>query len=1219
MNPALSAPSSLGLPGFSPADLHDPAGLTRLMAAFRAALSERDPGLAQRYAQWLAEGAPALAEGASAKAESELLIEVSRHVSAFLARLFGLEAEAAAHRQRVLEQRRRFLFRKSFVAKRAAKRPAPAASAGAEPSAEPSAEHTDDLAAIELKLAALLGAPLDEQRLADAVLARLEAAGTATVSDPLLELAERFVLACREKHAHRDWASLHLPHRVNWSALVPLEPAPDVAPDAVRGPDSARRPRDGFALTDDRGPLSQRLGQIDTCLFCHERGVDSCRHGLRDKQGAVKSNPLEIPLEGCPLDERISESHRLADEGDPLAALALVVIDNPMCPGTGHRICNDCMKACIFQNQEPVDIPRIETGTLTDTLALPFGVEVYGLLTRWNPLNRARPHALPYNGLNVLVVGLGPAGYTLAHYLLNEGFGVIGIDGLKIEPLPEHLLGRPAPPLIRDWSSLTAPLDERVPSGFGGVSEYGITVRWDKNFLRLMHLTLARRPCFQIYGGVRFGGTLTLQDVWDLGCHHVAMATGAGRPTIIDMQNNLTRGVRKASDFLMNLQLSGAFQRGSLANLQVELPALVVGGGLTAIDTATELLAYYPVQVERLLERHERLVAESTESEVLARLSPAEREIHDRFLAHARALREERLAAAEQHRAPDFVPLLRDWGGVTICYRKALSDAPAYRLNHEEVIKAFEEGIAFLGGVAPLQAVDDRHDALKAVVFDRLAVDDRGRWRSTGETLTLPARSLFIAAGTSPNTIYEKEYPGTFRLDARGRFFETHDAQGQPAADGFFTSYVVGTSPAAGDRRVSFYGDNHPRWAGNVVKAMASAKHGYPAVVAHFAQELAALRPADQPAREQAWAALRARFDDQILARVVSVERLTPTIVEVVVRAPLAARHFKPGQFYRLQNYESRAPILDGSRLVMEGLALTGAWVDKPQGLLALIVLEMGGSSNLCALLKQGEEVVVMGPTGTPTEIPRGETVALIGGGLGNAVLFSIAGALKAAGNRVLYFAGYRHSRDVFKRAQIEEGTDAVIWCCDAGPDIAVSRPTDRFFSGNLVAAMEACGRGELGALPVALRDCRRLIVIGSDGLMRAVTEARRGRLAPYLGPHVAIGSINSPMQCMLKEVCAQCLQRHVDPATGRQVEPVFSCFNQDQLLDAVDFGNLHERLSANSVLEKATARWLTHLLACPGPPAGYDQRSDPRPSQGADQRPAPAAQPAPRPGVPPR
>src|SRR5205823_5643186 len=153
------------------------------------------------------------------------------------------------------------------------------------------------------------------------------------------------------------------------------------------------------------------------------------------------SNPLGISLDGCPLDENISEMHYMRKRGDVIGALALVMINNPMCPGTGHRICNDCMKACIYQKQDPVNIPEIETAVLTDTLNLPWGVEIYGLLTRWNPLNIRRPYALPYNGKNVLVVGMGPAGYTLAHYLANEGFGIAGVDGLKIEPLNLEWIG----------------------------------------------------------------------------------------------------------------------------------------------------------------------------------------------------------------------------------------------------------------------------------------------------------------------------------------------------------------------------------------------------------------------------------------------------------------------------------------------------------------------------------------------------------------------------------------------------------------------------------------------------------------------------------------------------------------------------------------------------------------------------------------------------------
>jgi hypothetical protein len=144
--------------------------------------------------------------------------------------------------------------------------------------------------------------------------------------------------------------------------------------------------------------------------------------------------------------------HVLKKHGDSIASLAIVMIDNPMCPGTGHRICNDCMKSCIFQKQDPVNIPQAETGVLTDVLAMPYGFEIYSLLARWNPLNAKRPFALPYNGRNVMVVGLGPAGYTLAHYLLNEGFGVVGVDGLKIEPLSRMLMGDGghAPQPVRD-------------------------------------------------------------------------------------------------------------------------------------------------------------------------------------------------------------------------------------------------------------------------------------------------------------------------------------------------------------------------------------------------------------------------------------------------------------------------------------------------------------------------------------------------------------------------------------------------------------------------------------------------------------------------------------------------------------------------------------------------------------------------------------------------
>jgi hypothetical protein len=126
---------------------------------------------------------------------------------------------------------------------------------------------------------------------------------------------------------------------------------------------------------------------------------------------------------------------------------------------------------------------------------------------------------------------------------------------------------------------------------------------------------------------------------------------------------------------------------------------------------------------------------------------------------------------------------------------------------------------------------------------------------------------------------------------------------------------------------------------------------------------------------------------------------------------------------------------------------------------------------------------------------------------------------------------------------------------------------------------MVAYAEGKFGTPRVALKDVSRIIAIGSDRMMNAVRLARHGVLQPHLNPdHVGIGSINSPMQCMMKEVCAQCLQRHVDPETGKE-EFIFSCYNQDQELDRVDFACLRQRLRQNGVQEKIGALWIDRSL----------------------------------------
>ena len=177
---------------------------------------------------------------------------------------------------------------------------------------------------------------------------------------------------------------------------------------------------------------------------------------------------------------------------------------------------------------------------------------------------------------------------------------------------------------------------------------------------------------------------------------------------------------------------------------------------------------------------------------------------------------------------------------------------------------------------------------------------------------------------------------------------------------------------------------------------------------------------------------------------------------------------------------------------------MTGAWVDREQGLLSLITLEMGVSSRLCAYLQPGEPVVVMGPTGAPTEIPEGQNVLLLGGGLGNAVLFSIARAMRDRGNKVIYFAGYKKGEDLFKRDEIEEpATNQVDVTHDTDPGVSIppGRPQDAHFRGNIVQAMLAYQAGE-GSAPNSFRcnTVNRIIAIGSDRMMAAVKRRRATR-----------------------------------------------------------------------------------------------------------------------------
>jgi NADPH-dependent glutamate synthase beta subunit-like oxidoreductase/NAD(P)H-flavin reductase len=1154
-------------------ELYDAAGLEKVDAAFLKYLRNQNVGLADRL-EASREDTP------DDKDEAAILIETGPHLENFITQLFSIESDVDDLIECHQSLKPFFDFKRTFVQRKAFKAV----------NAETAAQLDGD--ALAEKLAALFGHTYQESRDERVFVKKV----SAWLKDPeanvvALETATNYAgWALRTPEGREKHAKGHLfklPEKLDFERLVPAEMDTTSDYTVHKLPDKRLHRRDGFKLTDHGTDLAGALSEAHYCIYCHNQGKDSCAKGLKSKpkeneKVSFTKSPFGVALTGCPLGVRISEMNILKANGSPIGALAALVVKNPMTAGTGHRICNECMKSCVYQKQDPVNIPQIETRILKDVLALPYGFEIYSLLTRWNPLNLERPLPRPRTGHRVLVTGMGPSGYTLAHHLMNEGHTVVGIDGLKMEPLPKELSGvdaygnrTPFKP-IYDIEDLKESLDDRVMAGFGGVAEYGITVRWDKNFLKILRLLVERRHQFAMYGAVRFGGTLTVDNAFERGFDHIALALGAGRPTIIPIPRGLVRGVRAASDFLMALQLTGAAKAESIANMQLRLPAIVIGGGLTAIDTATEALAYYPVQVEKFLSRFETLVKERGENQVRDAWDEEEGLIADEFIAHAKAIRAERAVAEMEEREPQILELLKKWGGVTVAYRKRLVDSPSYTLNHEEVDKALEEGITIAECLSPITALVDKYGHVSHLTLNKQRRTRDGTWLTLDNVEKLPVKAVLIAAGTQPNTVLAREDENRFELD--GRYFQAYDLNGNPVIPERIKKpeevHVMAHFEEDG-RAVSFFGDLHPSFAGNVVSAMASALQGYPSISNMLSTKL--------PVNKESDAAFFKALNSEMRATVHKVERLNDTIIEVTVGAPAAARQFQPGQFYRLQNFETLAPMVDGTRLAMEGIALTGAWVDKAEGLVSMIVLEMGGSSDLCAQLQPGEPIVLMGPTGTATEIPTDETVLLAGGGLGNAVLFSIGQAIRAAGSKVLYFAGYKTIADRYKIAEIEAAADTIIWCCDEAPGFVPDRPQDKTYVGNIIDAMVNYAEGNLGQAMIPVGKVDRAIVIGSHGMMGAVADALRGKLLPHIKDRFhAIASINSPMQCMMKEICGQCVQTHVNQETGEQTL-VFSCSNQDQPLEQVNFSLLGARLRQNSVQEKLTVQWIDRCLEISG------------------------------------
>jgi NADPH-dependent glutamate synthase beta subunit-like oxidoreductase/NAD(P)H-flavin reductase len=1166
----MSTPATFN--GFTFQQLFQPATLVQLDQQFLQTLQQFNPKLVDNlhlYRQ---------GQHFTPEQISELLLDCAPILEQFIAQLFEIQRDINNVKRDFLANSPVQTFKKWFVLRRARRRLS-------KPETLDSFEHLQDWVLTELQkvelgtIGNLRNLATDDLELAIAYLGAHYLSDEANFSNEIERLTQWCIQAFRTLAGQafvKHWGSFQLPRQTDPTDLVPTLTTTD---GYLAGTLETRRQRSGFALTDSRMTTRAIQNEIHYCVYCHDHHGDFCAKGFPNKKDApefgLKTDFFGNLLTGCPLEEKISEMHVMKREGYVIAPLALIMIDNPMCPITGHRICNDCMKACIYQKQQPVNIPQIETRVLTDVLALPYGVEIYDLLTRWNPLRQTQWLTKPYNGLKVLIFGQGPAGFTLAHHLLMEGCAVVGTDGLKIEPLSNDLITQP----IRDYTQLTEALDQRIVTGFGGVAEYGITVRWDKNFLKLIYLNLLRRPYFQVFGNVRFGGTVTVEDAWQLGFDHVAIAVGAGLAQALPIENSLASGMRQANDFLMTLQLTGAAKQNSLSSLQVRLPAVVIGGGLTGIDTATEVQAYYLLQIEKIAQRYTQLIQYFGKTRVHAQLDAVSEVTLSEFLNHFEQLQAEQELAKQQNREPDVQKLLHQWGGVTVAYRRAMQESPAYTRNPEEVLKALEEGIWYAEGLEPRAARLDCYGQVKSLVCQKSQRDSDGKWQIVAPEIELAARAIFVATGAKPNVAYEFEHRGTFqRVGFEYQSFMETEGQLSPAPKvahcknpefGAFTSYTQH------DRRVSFLGDTHPVFHGSVVKAVASAKSIYPKIIQSFGEKI------QQVGEPQEYAEFRAKMHNLFTATLEAIERLSPNVVQLTVRAPQAAKKFHPGQFFRLQNFETTAPVVHHTRLQTEGMAMLATAVNPAKGLLSLIVLEQGVSSRLCATFQVGDAVALMGPTGMRTKITPhlAETVMIIGGKIAMVDIQAVGTALRQAGSRVLYVATLHEAADVYNQSLVEQATDATVWITQGSP-VTPARTQDIAVTGEFVDVLRQYASGELGNVAIPLSQVQRVLVLGGSYLLQQIQTARETVLRDAFSPETQfVGSVFSTMQCMLKGVCAQCLQWQIDPTTGKRTKAVFACSWHNQPLEMIDIANIHDRLRQNKLQEVLNNLWLDYLF----------------------------------------
>jgi ferredoxin--NADP+ reductase len=280
-------------------------------------------------------------------------------------------------------------------------------------------------------------------------------------------------------------------------------------------------------------------------------------------------------------------------------------------------------------------------------------------------------------------------------------------------------------------------------------------------------------------------------------------------------------------------------------------------------------------------------------------------------------------------------------------------------------------------------------------------------------------------------------------------------------------------------------------------------------------------------------------FEVETMYRILDARFLAPDVKLLEIEAPYVARKRQAGQFVIVRVHERG-----------ERIPLTIADSDPERGSVTLIVQGIGKTTKLLNTLESGDAVLdIVGPLGKPSEVERFGTCVVIGGGVGTAIAYPTAVALKRAGNRVITIIGGRTRELVILEDAVRATSDAVYITTDDGS----------YGQKGLVI-------DPLRTLIGAGEKINYVLAIGPVPMMRAVAEVTR--------PH-AIRTVVSLNSIMVDGtgMCGGCRVQ-----IGR--ESKFACVDGPEFdAHAVDFSVLSQR---NAMYRSAEATALAQYSAHP-------------------------------------